>query len=56
MKLQGLLTFDLEKINISLNENYVFLLANILETHFEDVANLNHKLSQKNQAEVPEAD
>lgn len=36
MKIQGLFNIDIEKVTVALNENYVLLLANIVDQHFEE--------------------
>ena len=51
VKLQGLMNLEVENVCVTLNENYIFFLAGILEQHFEDVINLETKFSQKGQKE-----
>jgi hypothetical protein len=51
VKLQGLMNLEVENVRVNLNENYIFFLAGILESHFEDVINLESKFSQKGHEE-----
>ena len=41
------MNFKTKELFFTLNENYIILLANILEQHFEDTMSLINKLKQE---------
>jgi hypothetical protein len=45
------MNLEVENVCVTLNENYIFFLAGILEQHFEDVISLETKFSQKGHEE-----
>lgn len=41
----GLQAIECEKILLTLNENYILLLANLIDYHFEDTLNIYTKMT-----------